>query len=88
MEKKSFIFEFPRTKSTITVEASPLCVKDMAIKYLQNQGAVFGDLCIIRRGEDEDTLAIACWSSEMGDLKFFTEDDSLSDIREMEEIIK
>lgn len=85
MKKQVFIFEFPKANATIKVEVSPLCVKEMAIQYLKNQDVVFGSICLIEDVE-ENILAIACYSEGgRGGIKFFTEDDSVNDIKEMEE---
>lgn len=84
MKKKTFIFEFPNAKATINVETSPLCVKDLAIQYLDKQNLVFGTLCLIRDGFSEEILAIACYASaDNGKIKFFTEDESINDIVEL-----
>lgn len=86
MKKQTFIFEFPRANATIKVEVNPLCVRSMAIRYLKNQDSVFGDLCIIK-DINENVLAIACHAQECSSVvKFFTEDESINDIKLIEEV--
>lgn len=84
MKKQIFIFEFPKANATINAEVSPLCVKGMAIQYLKKQDAVFGDLCLIK-DDKGNVLAIACYAQEDSNVvKFFTEDESINNIKAME----
>ncbi len=86
MKKQAFIFEFPRANATINAEVNPLCVKSMAIRYLKNQDSVFGDLCLIKDYKG-NVLAIACHAQEdSAEVKFFTEDESINDIKLIEEV--
>lgn len=86
MKKQTFIFEFPKANATINIEANPLCVKSMAIQYLKNQDAVFGDICLIK-DVNENVLAIACYAqADKNIVKFFTEDESINGIKPMEEV--
>lgn len=84
MKRQVFIFEFPKTSTTIKAEVNPLCVKDMAIQYIDKQETAFGDICLIREGCNEDIVAIACRVGDSSKVKFFTEDDSINKIKELE----
>lgn len=84
MKRQVFIFEFPKTSTTIKAEVNPLCVKDMAIQYIDKQETAFGDICLIREGYSEDIVAIACRVGDSSKVKFFTEDDSINKIKELE----
>lgn len=84
MKRQVFIFEFPKTSTTIKAEVNPLCVKDMAIQYINKQETAFGDICLIREGVSEDIVAISCRVGDSSKVKFFTEDDSINKIKELE----
>lgn len=75
MNKQEFIFVFPQSGETITKKMNPLAVKDAAVKYLK----VRGDICIIKNAH-EDVVAMA-YVSDMMKVSFFTEDESVNDIK-------
>lgn len=77
--KKRFTFHFPMTGETITRELNLLAVKDATIKYLRKQSEVRGDICLVS-DEREEIVAMAHINDNMC-VKFFTEDDSVSDIK-------
>lgn len=77
--KKKFTFHFPMTGETITRELNLLAVKDATIKYLRKQSEVRGDICLVS-DEREEIVAMAHINDNMC-VKFFTEDDSVSDIK-------
>lgn len=79
MNKQEFIFVFPQSGETITKKMNPLAVKDAAVKYLKMQNEVRGDICIIKNAH-EDVVAMA-YVSEMMKVSFFTEDESVNDIK-------
>ena len=79
MNKKEFIFVFPQSGETITRVMNPLAVKDAVVKYLKVQNEVRGDICIIRNSLNE-VVAMA-YVSETMKISFFTEDESVSDIK-------
>ena len=82
MKKQEFIFVFPQSGETITRVMNPLAVKDAVVKYLKVQNEVRGDICIIRNSLNE-VVAMANVSETMK-ISFFTEDDSVSDIKPIE----
>lgn len=82
MKKQEFIFVFPQSGETITRVMNPLAVKDAVVKYLKVQNEVRGDICIIRNSLNE-VVAMACVSETMK-ISFFTEDESVSDIKPIE----
>ena len=82
MKKQEFIFVFPQSGETITRFMNPLAVKDAVVKYLKVQNDVRGDICIIRNSLNE-VVAMA-YVSETMKISFFTEDDSVSDIKPIE----
>lgn len=79
MNKKEFIFVFPQSGETITKEMNPLAVKDAAIKYLKTQNEVRGDICIIKDSKD-NVIAMGYVSDNMK-ISFFTEDETVNDIK-------
>ena len=79
MKKKEFIFVFPQSGETITKEMNPLAVKDAAIKYLKTQNEVRGDICIIKDSKD-NVIAMGYVSDNMK-ISFFTEDETVNDIK-------
>ena len=79
MNKKEFIFVFPLSGETITKEMNPLAVKDAAIKYLKTQNEVRGDICIIKDSKD-NVIAMGYVSDNMK-ISFFTEDETVNDIK-------
>lgn len=79
MNKQEFIFVFPQSGETITKKMNPLTVKDAAVKYLKMQNEVRGDICIIKNAH-EDVVAMA-YVSDMMKVSFFTEDESVNDIK-------
>ena len=84
MKKQEFIFVFPQSGETITRVMNPLAVKDAVVKYLKMQNEVRGDICIIRNSLNE-VVAMA-YVSETMKISFFTEDESVSDIKQIEVI--
>ena len=82
MKKQEFIFVFPQSGETITRVMNPLAVKDAVVKYLKVQNEVRGDIWIIRNSLNE-VVAMA-YVSETMKISFFTEDDSVSDIKPIE----
>ena len=82
MKKQEFIFVFPQSGETITRVMNPLAVKDAVVKYLKVQNEVRGDICSIRSSLNE-VVAMA-YVSETMKISFFTEDDSVSDIKPIE----
>ena len=79
MNKKECIFVFPQSGETITKEMNPLAVKDAAIKYLKTQNEVRGDICIIKDSKD-NVIAMGYVSDNMK-ISFFTEDETVNDIK-------
>ena len=79
MNKKEFIFFFPQSGETITKDMNPLAVKDAAIKYLKTQNEVRGDICIIKDSKD-NVIAMGYVSDNMK-ISFFTEDETVNDIK-------
>ena len=79
MNKKEFIFVFPQSGETITKEMNPWAVKDAAIKYLKTQNEVRGDICIIKDSKD-NVIAMGYVSDNMK-ISFFTEDETVNDIK-------
>lgn len=79
MKKQEFIFVFPQSGETITRVMNPLAVKDAVVKYLKVQNEVRGDICIIRNSLNE-VVAMA-YVSETMKISFFTEDETVSDIK-------
>ena len=79
MNKQEFIFVFPVSGETITKEMNPLAVKDAAIKYLKTQNEVRGDICIIKDSKD-NVIAMGYVSDNMK-ISFFTEDETVNDIK-------
>ena len=79
MKKQEFIFVFPQSGETITKEMNPLAVKDAAIKYLKTQNEVRGDICIIKDSKD-NVIAMGYVSDNMK-ISFFTEDETVNDIK-------
>ena len=79
MNKKEFIFVFPLSGETITKQMNPLAVKDAAIKYLKTQNEVRGDICIIKDSKD-NVIAMGYVSDNMK-ISFFTEDETVNDIK-------
>ena len=79
MNKKEFIFVFPQSGETITKEMNPLAVNDAAIKYLKTQNEVRGDICIIKDSKD-NVIAMGYVSDNMK-ISFFTEDETVNDIK-------
>lgn len=77
--KRKFTFHFPMTGETITRELNLLAVKDATIKYLRKQSEVRGDICLVS-DERKEIVAMAHINDNMC-VKFFTEDDSVSDIK-------
>ena len=82
MKKQEFIFVFPQSGETITRVMNPLAVKDAVVKYLKVQNEVRGDICSIRSSLNE-VVAMA-YVSETMKISFFTEDESVSDIKPIE----
>ena len=79
MNKQEFIFVFPLSGETITKVMNPLAVKDAAIKYLKAQNEVRGDICIIKDSKD-NVIAMGYVSDNMK-ISFFTEDETVNDIK-------
>ena len=79
MNKQEFIFVFPLSGETITKVMNPLAVKDAAIKYLKTQNEVRGDICIIKDSKD-NVIAMGYVSDNMK-ISFFTEDETVNDIK-------
>lgn len=79
MNKQTFTFHFPMTGETITRQLNLLAVKDATIKYLRKQSEVRGDICLVS-DEHGEIVAMAHIDDGMR-VKFFTEDNSLSDIK-------
>ena len=79
MNKQEFIVVFPQSGETITKEMNPLAVNDAAIKYLKTQNEVRGDICIIKDSKD-NVIAMGYVSDNMK-ISFFTEDETVNDIK-------
>ena len=79
MNKQEFIFVFALSGETITKVINPLAVKDAAIKYLKTQNEVRGDICIIKDSKD-NVIAMGYVSDNMK-ISFFTEDETVNDIK-------
>lgn len=84
MKKKKFTFSFPMSGETITKEFNLLAVKDATVKYLRKQSEVRGDICLVS-DEKGEIVAMAHIDDNMK-VKFFTEDDSVSDIKAIGDI--
>ena len=84
MKKQTFTFQFPLSGETITRELNLLAVKDATIKYLRKQSEVRGDICLVS-DEKGEIVAMAHIADTMK-VKFFTEDDSVSDIKAIGDI--
>jgi hypothetical protein len=84
MKKQTFTFQFPLSGETITRELNLLAVKDATIKYLRKQSEVRGDICLVS-DEKGEIVAMAHIDEHMK-VKFFTEDDSVSDIKAIGDI--
>lgn len=87
MKKQLYIFEFPKAvcggESTITIGLNPLLVKDVAKQLIASQSLVFGDSCIIKDSH-MNVLGIA-YQGDNGDVKIFTEDDDVEQIKGTED---
>lgn len=79
MNKQEFIFVFPLSGETITKVMNPLAVKDAAIKYLKTQNEVRGDICIIK--DSKDNVIAMGYVSDTMKISFFTEDETVNDIK-------
>ena len=79
MKKQEFIFVFPISGETIHKEMNPLAVKDAAVKFLERQNEVRGDICVIKNSL-EQVIAMAC-VDELLHVSFFTENESVNDIK-------
>lgn len=84
MKKQKFTFSFPMSGETITKEFNLLAVKDATVKYLRKQSEVRGDICLVA-DEKGEIVAMAHIDDNMK-VKFFTEDDSLLDIKSIGDI--
>lgn len=84
MKKQKFTFSFPMSGETITKEFNLLAVKDATVKYLRKQSEVRGDICLVS-DEKGEIVAMAHIDEHMK-VKFFTEDDSLSNIKAIGDI--
>jgi hypothetical protein len=84
MKKQKFTFSFPMSGETITKEFNLLAVKDATVKYLRKQSEVRGDICLVF-DEKGEIVAMAHIDDNMK-VKFFTEDDSLLDIKSIGDI--
>ncbi len=84
MKKQTFTFQFPLSGETITRELNLLAVKDATVKYLRKQSEVRGDICLVS-DEKGEIVAMAHIDEHMK-VKFFTEDDSVSDIKAIGDI--
>lgn len=84
MKKQKFTFLFPLSGETITKEFNLLAVKDATVKYLRKQSEVRGDICLVS-DEKGEIIAMAHVDDNMK-VKFFTEDDSLLDIKSIGDI--
>lgn len=84
MKKQKFTFYFPLSGETITKEFNLLAVKDATVKYLRKQSEVRGDICLVF-DEKGEIVAMAHIDDNMK-VKFFTEDDSLLDIKSIGDI--
>lgn len=84
MKKQKFTFSFPMSGETITKEFNILAVKDATVKYLRKQSEVRGDICLVF-DEKGEIVAMAHIDDNMK-VKFFTEDDSLLDIKSIGDI--
>lgn len=84
MKKQKFTFYFPLSGETITKEFNLLAVKDATVKYLRKQSEVRGDICLVA-DEKGEIVAMAHIDDNMK-VKFFTEDDSLLDIKSIGDI--
>lgn len=74
MKKQVFYFVFPESGETITKKMNPLEIKSAAINYLEKQGILRGDLCVIKDCKEE---VIAVAYAEDCKTKFFTEDEGI-----------
>lgn len=84
MKKQKFTIYFPMSGETITKEFNLLAVKDATVKYLLKQSEVRGDICLVSDAKGE-IVAMAHIDDNMK-VKFFTEDDSVSDIKAIGDI--
>lgn len=79
MNKQTFNFHFPTSGETITRQLNLLAVKDAAVSYLRKQSEVRGNICIVFDQRDE-VVAMA-YINERMHVSFFTEDNSIADIK-------
>lgn len=84
MKKQKFTFYFPLSGEKITKEYNLLAVKDATIKYLRNQSEVRGDICLV--SDEKGEIVAMAHIDEHLKVKFFTEDDSVSDIKAIGDI--
>lgn len=86
MKKQEYVLIFPKGMcgdKTINLRLNPLMVKDVAKQIMESQPLVFGDTCIIQDSHN-NVLGIA-YQSEMGGIRFYTEDDDVEQIKETED---
>lgn len=74
MKKQVFYFVFPESGETITKKMNPLEIKSAAINYLEKQGILRGDLCVIKDSKEE---VIAVAYADEHKTRFFTEDEGI-----------
>lgn len=84
MNKQTFTFRFPMTGETITRQMNLLAVKETTIAYLRKQYEVRGDICMVFN-EQQEIVAMA-YINEFNKVSFFTEDNSISDIKPLGDI--
>lgn len=88
MKKQDYILTFPKGMcggdKTINLRLNPLMVKDVVKQIMVSQPLVFGDTCIIQDSHN-NVLGIA-YQGEKGEVKFYTEDDDVEQIKETEDI--
>ena len=74
MKKQLFYFVFPESGEKITKKMNPLEIKSAAINYLEKQGILRGDLCVIKDSKEE---VVAVAYAEDHKTRFFTEDEGI-----------
>lgn len=81
MKKQIFYFVFTESGETITKKMNPLEIKSAAINYLDRQGILRGDLCVIKDSKEE---VVAVAYADEHKTRFFTEDEGIEEIKTIE----
>lgn len=84
MKKQTFTFRFPQTGLVMTNSYNPLAVMGITKQILRKQSEVFGDLCMVFN--DKQELVATAYIDENLKVSFFTEDDSINEIKPLGDI--